>query len=98
MQFIITAHDGDGMLERRMRVRPRHLENLGKIKGGILCAGGLLDENGRMKGSVLVMEFENRALLEEYLRSEPYLLEHVWEKVEVEPMNVVLLNGKKIGG
>ncbi len=98
MQFIITAHDGDGMLERRMRVRPRHLENLGKIKGRILCAGGLLDENGRMKGSVLVMEFENRALLEEYLRSEPYLLEHVWEKVEVEPMNVVLLNGEKVGG
>ncbi|MBR4895099.1 MAG: hypothetical protein IKZ41_01625, partial [Clostridia bacterium] len=78
MQFIITAHDGAGTLERRMQVRPRHLENLGKIKGRILCAGGLLDENGRMKGSVLVMEFENRALLEEYLRSEPYLLEHVW--------------------
>ena len=98
MQFIITAHDGAGTLERRMQVRPRHLENLGKIKGRILCAGGLLDENGRMKGSVLVMEFENRALLEEYLRSEPYLLEHVWEKVEVEPMNVVLLNGEKVGG
>ncbi|MBR5365787.1 MAG: hypothetical protein IK132_06055 [Clostridia bacterium] len=98
MQFIITAHDGAGTLERRMQARPRHLENLGKIKGRILCAGGLLDENGRMKGSVLVMEFENRALLEEYLRSEPYLLEHVWEKVEVEPMNVVLLNGEKVGG
>ena len=98
MQFIITAHDGDGMLERRMQVRPRHLENLGKIKGKILCAGGLLDEDGKMKGSVLVMEFENRALLDEYLGSEPYLLEHVWEKVEVETMNVVLLNGEKVGG
>ena len=98
MQFIVKAYDGAGMLERRMQVRPRHLENLGRIKGRILCAGGLLDENGRMKGSVLVMEFENRALLEEYLSSEPYLLEHVWEKVEVEPMNVVLLNGEKVGG
>ena len=81
-----------------MQVRPCHLENLGKIEGRILCAGGLLAEDGKMKGSVLVMEFENRALLEEYLRSEPYLLEHVWEKVEVEPMNVVLLNGEKVGG
>ena len=97
MQFIIKAYDGAGMLEKRMQVRPRHLENLGKIKGRILCAGGLLDENGRMKGSVLVMEFENRTLLDEYLGSEPYLLEHVWEKVEVEPMNVVLLNGEKVG-
>ncbi len=98
MQFIITAYDGEGMLEKRMQVRPRHLENMAKVRGRVVCAGGLLDENGRMKGSVLVMEFENRALLEEYLRSEPYLLEHVWEKVEVEPMNVVLLNGEKVGG
>lgn len=98
MQFIITAHDGEGMLERRMQVRTRHLENLEKIKGRILCAGGLLDEDGKMKGSVLVMEFENRALLDEYLGSEPYLLERVWEKVEVEPMNVVLLNVEKVGG
>ena len=83
MQFIIKAYDGEGMLEKRMQARPRHLENLEKIRGRILCAGGLLDEDGKMKGSVLVMEFENRALLDEYLGSEPYLLEHVWEKVEV---------------
>ena len=98
MQFIITAYDGEGMLERRMRVRPRHLENLGKIKGRILCAGGLLDKEGKMKGSVLIMEFENRDMLAEYLKTEPYVVEGVWEKVEAEPMNVVLLNGEKVGG
>ncbi|MBO7405848.1 MAG: hypothetical protein J6V24_12885 [Clostridia bacterium] len=98
MQFIITAYDGAGMLERRMQVRPRHLENLKTIDGRILCAGGILDEEGRMKGSVLIMEFENRDLLDEYLKTEPYLVEGVWEKVEVERMNVVLLNGEKING
>ncbi len=97
MQFIIKAYDGAGMLEKRMQVRPRHLENLRKVNGWILCAGGLLDEDGKMKGSVLIMEFESRALLDEYLGSEPYLIEHVWEKVEVEPMNVVILNGEKAG-
>ena len=51
MQFIITAHDGEGMLAKRMEVRPQHLENMGKIKGKVLCAGGLLDEEGKMKGS-----------------------------------------------
>ena len=49
MQFIITAHDGEGMLARRLEVRPQHLENMGKIKGNVLCAGGLLDEEGKMK-------------------------------------------------
>ena len=35
MQFIITAHDGEGMLARRLEVRPQHLENMGKIKGRV---------------------------------------------------------------
>ena len=97
MQFIITAHDGEGMLARRMEVRPQHLENMGKIKGNVLCAGGLLDEEGKMKGSVLVLEFPDCAGLDEYLESEPYIREKVWEKVEVETMNVVILGGKKVG-
>lgn len=96
MQFVIIAHDGKGMLEKRMEVRPRHLENLSKITDKVLCAGGLLDEDGKMKGSVLVMEFETREELDAYLAEEPYILEKVWENVEVECMNVVLLNGKKV--
>ena len=97
MQFIIKAYDGENRLEKRMAVRARHLENLASVTGKIVCAGGLLDSEGRMKGSVLIMEFESRDLLEEYLRTEPYILEHVWEKVEVEPMNVVVVNGEKVG-
>ena len=31
MQYIITAYDGEGMLEKRMEVRPRHIENMGKV-------------------------------------------------------------------
>lgn len=37
----------------------------------IICAGGLLDDEGRMKCSALVMEFPDRAALEEYLKNEP---------------------------
>ena len=98
MQFIITAYDGEGMLEKRMQVRPRHLENMAKVRGRVLCAGGLLDGDGRMKGSVLIMDFDDRSLLDEYLRSEPYITEGVWEKVDVQPMNVVILNGEKVNG
>ncbi len=97
MQYIIRAYDGPGKLEKRLAVRQRHLENIGRVKGRILCAGGLLDGNGEMKGSVLVMEFENRELLEEYLESEPYRKEQVWERVEVEPVNIVILDGEKVG-
>ena len=95
MQFLIKSYDGEGMLEKRMKVRPRHLEGMMVLGKQIICAGGLLDEEGRMKGSALVMEFENRAALDEYLKNEPYLVEGVWQKVEVETMNVLLVNGEK---
>ncbi len=94
MQFIVKAYDGEGMLEKRMEVRPRHLEGMKKLGSHILCAGGLLDENGKMKGSALVLEFDDRAGLDAYLASEPYVVEHVWEKIEVDPINVVILNAK----
>ena len=95
MQFIVKAYDGPGMLEKRMEVRPRHLEGMKALGNRIICAGGLLDEEGKMKGSVLVMEFEDRAALDAYISGEPYVTEGVWQKIEVETMNVVLVNGER---
>jgi len=97
MQFIITAHDGAGMLEKRMAVRPRHLEGMAKLGARVVCAGGLLDDERKMKGSVLVLDLEDRKAVDEYLAAEPYVVEHVWEKVEVERLNVVLIKGEKAG-
>lgn len=97
MQFIITAYDGTDVLEKRMAVRPQHLEGVARLGTHVVCAGGLVDEQGDLKGSVLVLEFEDRSELDEYLDNEPYVQEHVWETVTVEPMNVVILNGQKVG-
>ena len=46
----------------------------------------------KMIGSLLVIEFENREQLDEYLANEPYVVEHVWERIEVERMNVVIFD------
>ena len=97
MQFVITAYDGENVFDKRMAVRPRHLEGMQKLIDHIVCAGGLLDQAGKPKGSVLVMDFEDRAELDAYLAEEPYVVEGVWDKITVEPMNVVILNGEKIG-
>ena len=97
MQFIITAHDGENMLEKRMAVRPRHLEGMAKLGKHIVCAGGLLDDEGKPKGSVLVLDLEDRAALDDYLKNEPYVTENVWEKIEVEALNVVIVDGEKAG-
>ena len=90
MQFIVKAYDGEGMLERRMKVRPRHLEGMARLGKHVICAGGLLNDEGKMKGSVLILDFDTREELDEYLKKEPYVQEHVWSKIEVERLNVVI--------
>jgi uncharacterized protein YciI len=94
MQFLVKAYGGPDILEKRLAVRPRHLEGMKKLGSQVICAGGLLDEDGKMKGSALVMEFPDRAALEEYLKNEPYVTSGVWQKIDVEAMNVVLVNGE----
>ena len=96
MQFLVKAYDGPDMLEKRMAVRPRHLEGMKALGRQIIAAGGLLDEDGKMKGSALVMEFPDRDALDKYLENEPYVIEGVWHKIDIEIMNVVLVNGEKI--
>lgn len=90
MQFMVKAYDGEGMLERRMQVRPRHLEGMARLGAHVICAGGLLDASGKMKGSLLVLDFADRSELDAYLAAEPYAQEHVWERIEVERINVVI--------
>ena len=96
MQFMIKAYDGEGKFEKRMEVRSRHLEGMKQLSEHIICAGGLLDDEGKAKGSVLIMDFESREELENYIAHEPYASEKIWEKIEVEPMNVVIVSGEQV--
>ena len=90
MQYMIKALDGENKLAKRMEVRPRHLEGMEKLRSHIICAGGLLDNEGKMKGSVLILDFPSRDDLDSYLASEPYVVEQVWEKIEIETINIVI--------
>jgi uncharacterized protein YciI len=94
---MIMAYDGENMLGKRMEVRPQHLEGMARLGKHVVCAGGLLDEEGKLKGSALVVEFDDRAGVDEYLENEPYVKAGVWKMIEVEPMNVVIMNGEKVG-
>lgn len=96
MQFVIMAYDGkdEGALERRMAVRPDHLANIKKVKetGSVICAGGITNEAGNLVGSMLVMEFASRELLDNYLKTEPYVIHGVWQDITVESCNVLIQN------
>ncbi len=89
MQFLLVAFDGtdNEALERRMKARPGHLENVAVLKkrGEFLLGGAILDDEGKMIGSMIIYEFPNRALLDKCLENEPYIIKGVWEKIDIRP-------------
>lgn len=96
MQFLLVAFDGTdpGALERRMKARPSHLENVARLKktGEFLLGGAILDDNGTMTGSMIVYEFPDRKALDESLKDEPYLTGGVWQKVDIRPYRLAHIN------
>jgi uncharacterized protein len=87
LQYLIHAFDGNDSkaLERRMAVRPAHLEYVGELKktGNFVLGGALLDEDEKMIGSNLIVQFEKESEFEEYLETEPYIKGKVWEKINI---------------
>ncbi len=85
--FVIIARDGtdEGAPARRTAVRDAHIEqvNAGIDTGQNIMGAAMLNDNGDMVGSVMTVQFENRAALDEYLKTEPYITGNVWQDIEI---------------
>jgi uncharacterized protein YciI len=92
MQFILIAYDGtDADAEsRRLGVRQEHLGKIGNLKknGEFLLGGAILNDEGKMIGSMIVYEFPDREALDERLKEEPYITGGVWKKIEIRPFRL----------
>lgn len=96
MQFLLVAYDGTdaGALDRRMMVREEHLRNTAVLKksGEFKYGGAILDDDGKMIGSMIVYDFPDRQALDTCLRNEVYFTEGVWEKVEIKPFRIAKID------
>ena len=61
-----------------------HLKYLQTLKVKLVMAGPILDESENPKGSILVIKFENKKKLEEFLKKDPYTKVNLFETVEIE--------------
>ncbi len=92
MQFVVIGRDAtdEGALERRMAAREAHLGLVSKgvEEGRFLMGAALLDDHEKMVGSMMLVDFESRAELDAWLKTEPYVTGGVWNDVEVIPAKV----------
>ena len=91
-QYLVTGYDytDADALQRRMNVRPHHLDGAKALKqgGNYIVGGALLNDQGNMIGSVMILQFETEEGLEAWEKSEPYIIQKIWESVDVKPFKV----------
>ena len=94
MQFVVMARDGTDpdAVARRQEVRPHHLDGIQPLveAGNILMGGAILDDDGNMRGSVLLVDFPSRVELDAWLDDDPYVRGGVWQQIEVVPFRVAV--------
>lgn len=94
--FSIVCTDAPNSLEQRLAVRPQHLARLQALhaEGRLVLAGPNPidhDDLGQgFTGSLLVLEFADRASVDAWLAEEPYALAGVYSSVVVSPFRQVL--------
>jgi uncharacterized protein YciI len=94
MEYLVTAYDGtdEHAEQRRMAARPAHLKGAEQLKaaGKIIAGGAILDDNDKMIGSTLYVDFDSKAELNQWLSHDPYVTEGVWKDINVLPIKLAV--------
>lgn len=98
MLYAIISEDVENSLDKRLSVRPAHVERLQQLKAGgrLILAGPhpAIDSedpgtNG-FTGSLIVAEFDSLASAQIWADADPYITAGVYKNVTVKPFKKVL--------
>jgi len=90
MLFAVHARDRDKGLDIRLANRDAHIAHLQSIGDRLKFAGPLLDDEGAMCGSLLILDAESRDELQTWLDSDPYQLAGLFSTVTVTGIKPLL--------
>lgn len=87
--FCVHAVDRPGRLPDRQRLRDGHRARLRQHDHPVTVriGGPLLDDEGAMIGTMLVIEADDRTQVETYLAGDPYVLGDLFETLTVTGFN-----------
>lgn len=98
MLYAIISQDVENSLEKRLSVRPAHVERLQALKeqGNLILAGPhpAIDNNepgpAGFTGSLIVAEFDSLEAAQAWADDDPYIKAGVYDSVIVKPFKKVL--------
>ncbi len=81
--YVISFMDKPGMLEKRMAARESHLAYLAQHPDAYKMGGPFLDADGKMIGSMLVVEAPDEAAARALADNDPYKAAGLFDEWEV---------------
>jgi uncharacterized protein YciI len=98
MLYAIISEDVENSLEKRLPVRPAHLQRLQALKdeGRLVLAGPhpAIDNNdpgpAGFSGTLVVAEFSSLDAAQQWAAADPYIAAGVYASVKVKPFRKVL--------
>ncbi|MCR9257915.1 MAG: YciI family protein [Alphaproteobacteria bacterium] len=93
MLFAIVAHDHPNSIDKRMALRPDHVEHLKAHADKLMVAGPMLDEAGEKPiGSLLIFDGADKAEVEAFCESDPYSKGGLFASVSIAPWKRVMVD------
>ena len=89
MRFALMTKDKPGALQTRMDNREAHLAYIADT-GVVEMAGPVLDDDGQMCGSLIVLEVEDMAAAQAWADNDPYAKAGLFESVTLRARKKVI--------
>ncbi len=90
MLIALIAKDKPGALQTRTDNRPAHLDYLNANAETVSQAGPLLDADGGMIGSLIILDVADMAAAEDWAANDPYAKAGLFTSVELIHWNRVI--------
>jgi uncharacterized protein YciI len=88
--FIFTGIDRADGLDARMAARDAHLAYVRGQPEIVVLGGPLLDDAGKMIGSILVLDLPEMAAARDFIANDPYGQAGVFETSDLRAWNITL--------
>ena len=89
MLHALICTDRPDALDVRLANRDAHLAHL-RADPRVVQAGPLLGEGGRMRGSLVIFDTDDRAHVEAFAAADPYAAAGLFAEVRIEAWNRVI--------
>ena len=88
MLYAVRARFRDGTEEQRAALSTEFGQHIRQPLLHIRLLGALLDDEGRRSGILMLMEADDRALVQSFLDQSPFTRERLYEDLQIEVLQI----------